>query len=257
MREGSEEEPGFRLDEHGLIELTRQGDLNAFNRLVLSYQDRVFRQAVWMLGEAETAQDITQETFLLAYQKLSSFQDGSFRAWLLKIATRLCLDELRRRKRRKNLPLEPLNLEGEEIDWADWMIDPAESPEAAAERADLRQKIEREIAALDPEFRAVLILVDLQAMDYAEAAESLGIPIGTVKSRLARGRVRLRRLLGNRPEDSQAGGVAVAEVLTANRPDLPGAEKASQGSAAQAALDDGDIAIWVVVHARAPAVAAE
>ena len=183
-----------RLDEAGLIDSARRGDLSAFNLLVLFNQDRVFRQASWMLGEAETAEDIAQEAFLLAYQKLPSFRGGSFRAWLLKVATRLCLDELRRRKRRKTLPLEPITTEGEDIDWADWMIDPSETPESAAERADLRRKIEREIAGLDSEFRAVLILVDVQAMDYAEAAEALRIPIGTVKSRLARARAKLRRI---------------------------------------------------------------
>ncbi len=114
---------------------------------------------------------------------------------MLRIVTNACYDELRRRKRRPTTPLEPLDDAGEEIESPSWMVDPGESPEESAERDELAQAIQHCINALPPEFRAVVALVDVQGMDYAEASEAIGKPLGTVKSRLARARARLRECL--------------------------------------------------------------
>ena len=100
------------MDEAGLIKDAQQGDLDAFNRLILAYQDRVHNQAFRVLGESQSADDATQEAFLSAYKNLRSFRGGSFRAWLLRIVTNACYDELRRRKRRPTTPLEPVDDEG-------------------------------------------------------------------------------------------------------------------------------------------------
>lgn len=181
--------------ESDLIRYARQGDLEAFNSLVLTYQDSVYRQAHWMLGDPHAADDICQETFLRAYRKLSSFRDGSLRAWLLTIANRLCLDELRRRKRRPVLPLEPVGEDGVEYIPPEWPIDPAPSPEEQAEEAIQLQILHRSLAHLTPEWRLIITLVDLQGYDYAQTAEILAIPLGTVKSRLARARNHLRQTL--------------------------------------------------------------
>ena len=181
--------------ESDLIRYARQGDLEAFNSLVLTHQDSVYRQAHWMLGDPQAADDICQETFLRAYRKLSSFRDGSLRAWLLTIANRLCLDELRRRKRRPVLPLEPAGEDGVEYIPPEWPIDPAPSPEEQAEGAIQRQIIHQALARLSPEWRLIITLVDLQGYDYAQTAEILAIPLGTVKSRLARARSQLRHIL--------------------------------------------------------------
>jgi len=183
------------LDEVALIRAARDGDLNSFNRLVLEYQDLVYNQAFRILGDPHSADDATQEAFVSAYTNIRSYRGGSFRAWLLRIVTNACYDELRRRKRRPTTPLEPLDDAGEEIESPGWMVDPGESPEEASQRAELAGAIQDCISALPAEFRAVVALVDVQGLDYAEASEAIGSPLGTVKSRLARARARLRECL--------------------------------------------------------------
>jgi RNA polymerase sigma-70 factor (ECF subfamily) len=184
------------MDEPGLIRAAQQGDLTAFNRLVLAYQDMVYNQAYRMMGETETADDATQDAFISAYKNIRSYRGGSFKSWLLRIVTNACYDELRRRKRRPTQPLEPVDLENnEEMDSARWMVDPGESPEEALERKELDRALQHCLEDLPPDFRAVVILVDIQGMDYTEAAEVAKTPLGTIKSRLARARLRLRDCL--------------------------------------------------------------
>jgi RNA polymerase sigma-70 factor (ECF subfamily) len=172
-----------------------RGDLDAFNRLVLAYQDMVFSQAYRLMGEMEAAEDATQEAFISAFRNIQSYRGGSFRAWLLRIVTNACYDELRRRKRRPTTPLEPLDADDEEIESPRWLADPGETPEERSERRDLDQAIQKCLEDLPPDFRAVVVLVDVQGFDYIEAAEVIRSPVGTVKSRLARARLRLRDCL--------------------------------------------------------------
>jgi len=174
------------------ISLAQRGDLAAFNALVLAYQDQVYRQAYWMLGEEEAAEDATQEIFLLLYRKLDHFQGGSFKAWLLRIARNYCLDQLRLRKRRPTLPIEACNEYDEEIETPSWLADPGDSPDIIAERRETQTTILSCVEKLPPEYRTVIVLVDIQEMNYQEAASLLGIPVGTVKSRLARARLQMR-----------------------------------------------------------------
>jgi len=183
------------MDEAVLIKAAKKGDLDSFNRLVLAYQDMVYNQAYRLMGEHASAEDATQETFISAYKKLWTYRGGSFRAWLLRIVTNNCYDELRRRKRKPTTPLEPFNRDEEEIESPTWLEDPSETPEKAAERSDMRNALHKCLGELPPEFRAVVILVDIQGLDYAEAAQAIGKPLGTVKSRLARARVRMRNCL--------------------------------------------------------------
>ncbi len=183
------------MDEAALILLARRGNLDAFNRLVLAYQDLVFAQAYRMMGEAEAAQDASQEAFLAAYRSLEGFRGGSFKAWLLRIVTNACYDELRRRKRRPTTPLEPVNEDEEEFESPRWMTDPGDTPEERAERMELERVVQGCLDELPEEFRAVAILVDVQGFDYVEAAQAIGKPVGTVKSRLSRARLRLRDCL--------------------------------------------------------------
>jgi RNA polymerase sigma-70 factor (ECF subfamily) len=186
---------GFRMDEPALIQAAVRGDLQAFNRLVLAYQDMLYAQAYRMIGEPDAAEDATQDAFIAAYRNLGSYRGGSFKAWLLRIVTNLCYDELRKRKRRPTTPLEPLDNDEEEIESPRWMIDPGATPEETAERAELARALQHCLDDLPPEFRAMVILVDVQGMDYSEAALAAGKPLGTVKSRLARARLRLRDCL--------------------------------------------------------------
>ena len=183
------------MDEAALIAEARNGDLDAFNRLVLAYQDSLFNQAYRMLGQPEAAEDATQDAFVSAFRNLKSFRGGSFKAWLLRIVTNACYDELRRRKRRPTTPLEPLDDDDEEVESPRWLADDHESPEEAAERAEISHAIQGCLDQLPPDFRAIVVLVDLQGLDYVEAAQAAGTPVGTIKSRLARARVRLRSCL--------------------------------------------------------------
>jgi RNA polymerase sigma-70 factor, ECF subfamily len=183
------------MDEIALIDAARRGDLDAFNRLVLAYQDQVFNLTYRILGDMEPAEDAAQDTFISAYRHLNGYRGGSFRAWLLRIATNACYDELRRRQRRPTIPLEPVTLDDEEIESPAWIEDPGDSPEVIAERQELNQAIQRCLESLSPEFRSVVVLVDVQGLDYDEAAQAIRKPVGTVKSRLARARQRLRDCL--------------------------------------------------------------
>jgi RNA polymerase sigma factor (sigma-70 family) len=183
------------MDEVALICAARKGDLDSFNRLVLAYQDMIYNQAYRMIGEPETAEDATQDAFISAFRKLGSYRGGSFKAWLLRIVTNLCYDEMRRRKRRPTVPLEPVDNDDEEIESPRWLSDPGESPEDTTEREELTRALEHCIKGLSPEFRAIVTLIDLQGLDYTEAALVVGKPLGTVKSRLARARHRLRNCL--------------------------------------------------------------
>jgi RNA polymerase sigma-70 factor (ECF subfamily) len=183
------------MDEVALISAAQNGDLTAFNRLVLAYQDLIFSLTYRMMGEVDSAEDATQDAFISAYRNLRSYRGGSFKAWLMRIATNACYDELRRRQRRPTIPLEPVNEDDEEIESPTWIADPGESPEQAAERQELNRAIQYCLEGLPPDFRSVVILVDVQGLDYDEAAQAINKPVGTVKSRLARARQRLRDCL--------------------------------------------------------------
>jgi RNA polymerase sigma-70 factor (ECF subfamily) len=183
------------MDEASLIQDAQKGDLDAFNRLVIAYQDMVFNQAYRVMGELAAAEDAAQEAFLSAYRKIRSYRGGSFKAWLLRIVTNACYDELRRRKRRPTTPLEPIDPYDEAVESPHWMADPGESPEDTATRVELGQAIQDCLEQLSPDFRVVVVLIDLQGLDYKEAAQAVGKPLGTIKSRLARARGGLRDCL--------------------------------------------------------------
>jgi RNA polymerase sigma-70 factor (ECF subfamily) len=185
------------VDEIALIRAARDGDLDSFNHLVLAYQDLLYNQAYRMIGEEESADDATQNAFISAYNHLGSFRGGSFKAWLLRIVTNACYDELRRRKRRPTIPLEPLDDAGEEVESPSWIVDPADHPEEQVQRIELQNAIQHCLDKLPDDFRSAVVMVDVQGLDYSEAAESIGTPIGTIKSRLARARLRLRDCLNS------------------------------------------------------------
>lgn len=185
------------MDQTELIQFAQYGDLEAFNQLVLTYQNRIFNTAVRLLGDEDSAADAAQNAFILAYRHLKNFRGGCFDSWLLRILKNVCYDELRRQKRQFTLPIEPVNDEGDEFDNSIWLADFSQDPAARVESTDLTQAIKTCLKALTPEYRMVLILVDIDGLDYTEAAAVIGVPIGTIKSRLARARLRLRRNLQN------------------------------------------------------------
>jgi RNA polymerase sigma-70 factor (ECF subfamily) len=183
------------MDEVALIGLAREGDLDAFNRLVLEYQDMAFNVAARMLDDNDAAEDVTQTAFLSAYRSLDSFRGGSFRAWVMRMVSNACYDELRRRKRRPTVSLEPVNEDDEEIESPAWLADDEPSPETQLERAELEQALQTCLKGLPEEFRAVVLMVDVEGLDYQEVSLATGKPLGTVKSRLARARLKMRDCL--------------------------------------------------------------
>jgi len=183
------------LNDEQLILAATNGDLDAFNQLVLHYQDMVFNHAYSISGDPDTAEDIAQESFLKAFQGLRNFRGGSFRSWLLRIATNCSYDIFRRSVRRPTQPLYPEDENGEELESAQWLADPTTSVQAVTEQNEFSEDIRALIDKLPETYQNVLILVDVYQFDYQEAAETLQIPIGTIKSRLARARFQMKKLL--------------------------------------------------------------
>ncbi len=183
------------MDEPALITSAQHGDLDAFNTLVLNYQDVLFNTALRILSDSELAADATQDAFLSAFRSINSYRGGSFKAWLMRTVTNACYDELRRRKRRPTTPLEPDTSNGDEMDSPRWLADKSMSPEQKLEADELEHAIQHCLDALPTNFRTVVVLADIQGLDYSEVAGATRVPLGTIKSRLARARLRLRECL--------------------------------------------------------------
>jgi len=184
------------MDELALIAAAQHGDLEAFNRLVLAYQEQVYNLALRFLSDEDAAEDAAQTAFINAFQNLRSFRGGSFRAWLLRIASNYCLDELRRMKRKPAQSLEATDPEtDEEIEDPIWMNDDSQLPEDQVAQKELEFVIQRCIENLPLDFRAVVLLVDVNGLDYQATSKAARIPVGTVRSRLARARQRLQDCL--------------------------------------------------------------
>jgi RNA polymerase sigma factor (sigma-70 family) len=204
------------MDESALLRDAQQGDLDAFNRLVLAYQSRAYALAVRMMGDSEAAADVTQEAFIAVYRHVRQFRGGSLRAYILRTVTNACYDELRRRKRKPALSLDAITHEDGSDDGGPSFQppDPGESPEDHLARCEVRRAIEDCLRRLTDEQRAVVLLADVQAMDYSEVAAVMQTALGTVKSRLARARANLRDCLALRgellPEAYRLGGEASA-----------------------------------------------
>jgi len=181
-------------EEERLIEQARRGEVESFNALVRLYESRVYNLCYRMLGDGESAADATQEAFLSAYRNLRGFRGGSFRSWLLRIATNACYDVLRARKRR---PTTSLDLDVDDDAHAPHMQipDSAASPEDIAQQHELARAIQVALARLPDDQRLTLVLSDIQGLAYEEIAQVTGTNLGTVKSRLSRGRARLREVL--------------------------------------------------------------
>lgn len=185
------------MDEPALIDDAKRGDLDAFNRLVLAYQSLAYNVAYRIMGEGDSAADATQEAFISAFRHINRFRGGSFRSWLLRIVTNACYDELRRRKRRPATSLEAMTeySEGSDSDEPATLGTQSVGPESEAERGELNAAIQDCINNLSPEFKVVVVLVDIQGYDYQEVSDVIVRPLGTVKSRLARARAKLRQCL--------------------------------------------------------------
>jgi RNA polymerase sigma-70 factor (ECF subfamily) len=188
------------MEEQTLIRAAQRGDLEAFNQLVLQYQDFLFRIALNILHDEDAAADSVQQAFISAFQNLKAFRGGSFRSWLSRIVVNASYDGLRRDARARSLPLEVFNQDDEEMEPAAWLADPGPNPEAQAETSELLEAIQISIQDLPEPYRLALVLVDVEGLSYEEAAATLDVPKGTIKSRLARARDALRTALQRYPD---------------------------------------------------------
>lgn len=176
--------PGRDID---LLARVVSGDREAFETVMRDNEDRVFSVCLRILGDRESALDATQDTFLTVFRKAGQFRGGSAAStWIYRIAVNTCYDQIRKTRRRRTDPLPD-------------HVDPADpAAEEAVDSAALRPEIEHALAELPADFRAALILADLEGLSLPATAEILGVPVGTVKSRLFRGRRLLADRLGNR-----------------------------------------------------------
>ncbi|GAB4523600.1 MAG: sigma-70 family RNA polymerase sigma factor [Anaerolineae bacterium] len=180
-------------DEQTLIRAAQGGDLNAFNGLVLTYQDIVYTVCYRIIGDAESAADAAQESFLTAYRRLETYRGGNFRSWLLRLTTNTCYDLLRYHKRRPAAYLDDLT--PEDSDDEPPIPDAASTPEQATLENELSTAIQRCIQALSEDQRVVLVMNDIEGYSYQDIADTLNTQLGTVKSRLSRARTNVRRCL--------------------------------------------------------------
>ncbi|MBT8214251.1 MAG: sigma-70 family RNA polymerase sigma factor [Acidimicrobiia bacterium] len=169
-----------------LIARYLSGDVGAFNELMEAHEDRVFGICLRIMRDREAALDAAQETFVTVFRKADRYRaEAAFSTWLYRVAVNTCYDQLRRRKRRA----------ADSLPDAHDPADPRSGDEFAA--VEVRPAIEDALAELAPEFRSAVVLVDLEGLSLEMAGDVLGVPVGTVKSRVFRGRRRLAELLGN------------------------------------------------------------
>ena len=185
------------LVDERLIRAAQAGELASFNALVVRHERAVFNVCLRLLRDVPAAEDVTQETFVKAWSSLGTFRGGVVRPWLLRIATNRCYDVLRARGRR---PADSLDAELFEIE-PTWSTHAAreDDPETFAARAELSIYLERALTSLPDDQRLAVILSDAQGYGYDEIAQIMGVALGTVKSRISRGRARLRQALRDDP----------------------------------------------------------
>jgi RNA polymerase sigma-70 factor (ECF subfamily) len=181
-----------------LIARLRVGDLSAFDELVRYFERPVYGVCLRLLGDAEDARDAAQETFLKIYRGLNSFRgESGLKTWIYRIAINQAMNQQRwwkRRRRDETVSLE-LNRKGSDLTLESSLFDASASPETRAIEQEREKKILRALSEVQKDYRAALILREIEELSYEEIAETLEISIGTVKSRIARGREELRRKL--------------------------------------------------------------
>jgi len=183
------------MEESRLIQRAGEGDASAFNTLMGMHERRMYAVALRMCGNPEDAQDCLQEAMLRIYRAIGGFKaQSSFSTWVYRITMNTCLDELRRRKNRPNTSLDGLYDAG----WSP--VDPGETPEKHALAGDMRRQLQAFIHELPEDMRAAIVLRDIEGYSYDEIATMLEANVGTIKSRISRGREKLREKIASRPE---------------------------------------------------------
>ncbi|WP_018665395.1 RNA polymerase sigma factor SigW [Heyndrickxia acidiproducens] len=177
------------------IKQVMKGDQNAFNDIVDFYKDKVYQICFRMIGCQHEAEDLAQETFLRAYVNIGSFrQERKFSSWLYRIATNLCIDRIRKKKPDYYLDAEISGTDG--LTLYSTIAAGEKRPDLQVETLELQEMIQREILNLPEKYRVMIVLKYIDELSLLEISDMLGIPLGTVKTRIHRGREALRKQLG-------------------------------------------------------------
>ena len=182
------------MSEQELIARAKAGDQEAFGQLVLAHQNKVYSLCVHMTGDRDQGEDLAQEAFLKAWRSLASFrEDSSFATWMHRLTTNLCLDYLRKQARQKEIST-AVSLDDEESGWSE-PADPDSDPHEQLERSERGKALARALKELPEHHRRLIVMRELSGMRYQEIADALDADLGTVKSRLARAREQLKKIL--------------------------------------------------------------
>jgi RNA polymerase sigma factor (sigma-70 family) len=182
------------MDDRDLVARARRGDQQAFTELIMQYQVPLYNMALRMVGAPEDAADITQDAFLRAWEKIRSLREAPFKAWLFQIAANLCYDHFRRGRRFGVMPEEDHAAKVVSLGIA------TPDPQERAERRERNRLVSDAITALEPDMRIAIILRDVNGMSYEEIANVVRVPLGTVKSRIARARASVQETLAQYPD---------------------------------------------------------
>ena len=192
-------------EEQELVRRAAAGDPDAFEKLVLTYEKQIYNLALRMTANPDDAMDLSQETFLRAWRGLSSYRfDSAFSTWLYRLASNVCIDFLRRQKKQKVVPLYHTDDEDAERELS--LPQPGPGPEEQILQQMEQEQVAKALTQLEPEYREALVLCVVNGLSYTEIARILGVKEGTVKSRIARAREKMRKLVqktgNNRPDPS-------------------------------------------------------
>ena len=179
-------------DDRDLVSRARRGDQEAFSQLIVQYQVPLYNMALRMVGGRDDAADISQEAFLRAWEKIRTLRDAPFKSWLFQIAVNLCYDHFRRNRRYGTMP------DDERSSFGLGIVTP--DPQERAEAGERNRLVRESIEALDHDMRIAIVLRDVNGMAYDEIAGVLRVPLGTVKSRIARARAQVQERLQQHPE---------------------------------------------------------
>ena len=185
----------MQTPEHLLLAMAKNGDVDAFNRLVLLHQDAVYGFSLSLTRQTAIADDLTQETFISAFRSIAKMRGSNVRGWLLRIARNKAYDHFRRQKRRRED-----SVDDETSAFRERLPSQNPSPADVAINSELREALEHCVGSLGFEQREVIVLIDVQGRSYEDVSEVCGVNIGTVKSRLNRARRRVRDCLRSIPE---------------------------------------------------------
>lgn len=180
------------MDEPYLIDEAKKGNIDAYNTLVLHYQDLAYSVAYRIMGDGDSAADAAQDAFVNAWKKLHSFDEGNFKAWIMRIVTNRCYDLLKYNKRRPQSSLDEMSEINES---SRWMQSDGDQPDEEHEQAAMFEAVQNCLNNLPDEQRVIAVLCDVEGYDYQDAADIAACSLGTVKSRLNRARTKLRECL--------------------------------------------------------------